>query len=109
MTTEVKTIRTYARTNKAGVEKSMVCINDTIHLSAAQLKASGYPNPRAAIGNTINVVYFAVGEDLLNKDDKGLAVKCDKADSIVKSFTIEESAQDIQFAKMANAGLSVKL
>ena len=108
-TVEIKTIRTYTRTNKFGVEKAIVCINDTIHLSSAQLKASGYSNPKAAIGNVLNVEYFAVGENLLNKDDAGVLVKCDKADSIVKSFTIEESAEDLRFAKMANAGLTVKL
>ena len=107
---EVKTVRSYTRTTKSGVEKSMVCVNDTIHISTAQLASAGYTNARAIIGNTMEVEFYAVGEDLLNKDAAtGLPMKCTKADSILKSFTIQESALDLQFAKMANAGLSIRL
>lgn len=103
-TVEIKGIREYSRTKKDGTIKEMVCINDTIHLSKEQLKACGYSNPRAIIGNKMNVTFYQENELLIDK-----VTKCTKADTIVKSFDIEQSVLDIQFAKLANAGLSVKL
>lgn len=83
------------------VDRAMVCINDTIHLSLKQIEALGYSNPQALLGNEITVVYYAVGDKMVNEKD------CTKADTIVKSFEIEASAEDIKMLKAVNAGFKV--
>ena len=89
----VKKVRSYLK-----VDKAMVCINDTIHVSLKQVQALGYDNPQALLGNEITVVYYAIDEEMINK------AKCTKDNTIVKSFEVEASAEDIRLIKAANAG-----
>lgn len=92
----IKKVRSYMKD-----DRTMVCINDTIHLSLKQIAALGYSNIQALIGNEITVVYYALDEEMVNK------AKCTKADTIVKSFEIEASADDIKMQKAVNAGFKV--
>lgn len=92
----IKKVRAYMKGDRA-----MVCINDTIHLSLKQLTALGYTNPQALIGNEITVVFYALDEEMVNK------AKCTKADTIVKSFEIEATSDDIKMQKAVNAGFKV--
>ncbi len=93
----IKTVRTFIK----GEDKAMVCINNTIYLSQKQVSAIGYKNPKALIGSSISVEYYKVGEELVN------GAKCTKADTIIKDFSVEDTAEDIKFAKMANAGVTM--
>ena len=72
-------------TSKAG--KRLALINDAIWVSLAQwLNAGGRQSTLLQIGWTLNVEYFRVGDVLLN------GTVCDKANAVVKSFSISPSA-----------------
>ena len=96
----VSKTRTYVRpATEKSAERSMVCINDTVHVSLKQLGSLGYTNAQALIGNKVNVDFYAKDEEMFN------GAKCTKDDTIVKSFEVEASTQDIALAKAVNAGM----
>lgn len=105
----INSVRSFDQTNSTtGVVTSKVVINPNdespVYLSAKQMTNAGYRNPKGAIGCELTVTYYNVDELLL--DGKS---KCTKPDMLVKSFSIEDSAEDLRLAKMANAGVMVKL
>lgn len=101
MSTKITSVRTYTK-GEGESAKQLVCINNNIHISQKQLNGLGYKNPKALIGSEISVVFYKEGEEMFNKQ------KCSKADTIVKSFEITDSAEDLRYAKLANAGVIVQ-
>lgn len=98
-TVVVTSVRTYMSKS----EKAMVCINGSIHVSQKQLDGLGYRHAVALQGETINVEFYAEGENMINGQ------QCTKADTILKSFSVSISENDLKLAKAANFGLIVKL
>lgn len=91
-------VRVYQRPRPDGTQRTMVCINDTVHVSTKQTEGLGFHNPQSIVGNELNVEFYKKDEKMFN----GQA--CTDDNKIVKTIEIKLGEFDQKMAKAHNAG-----
>ena len=102
-------VQTMVRNDKQGKPRELVLLkgkgaDEAIFLTGKQFAGLGYgTNPHAAIGGVMNAEFYKVDEDMLND------TKCTAEGKVLKSYSIEFSAQDLLLIKAAAFGAKISI